>query len=249
MYIALINHPDVEAYGLDSIRTCNSGSAPMPVELLKKFQEKTGAKILEGYGLTETSPTTHCNPSFGNRKPGSVGIGVPSTDYKIVDLEEGSKELPPGEIGEVIIKGPQVMKGYWNMPEETENALRDGWLYTGDIAYMDEEGYLFIVDRKKDLIIASGYNVYPRDVEEVIYQHPAVQEAVAIGVPDSYRGETVKAVIVLKDGMKCDEEELIAFCKKNLSAYKVPRIIEFRKELPKTAVGKILRRQIREETV
>lgn len=249
MYIALINHPDVEAYGLDSIRTCNSGSAPMPVELLKKFQEKTGAKILEGYGLTETSPTTHCNPSFGNRKPGSVGIGVPSTDYKIVDLEEGSKELPPGEIGEVIIKGPQVMKGYWNMPEETENALCDGWLYTGDIAYMDEEGYLFIVDRKKDLIIASGYNVYPRDVEEVIYQHPAVQEAVAIGVPDSYRGETVKAVIVLKDGMKCDEEELIAFCKKNLSAYKVPRIIEFRKELPKTAVGKILRRQIREETV
>lgn len=249
MYIALINHPDVEAYGLDSIRTCNSGSAPMPVELLKKFQEKTGAKILEGYGLTETSPTTHCNPSFGNRKPGSVGIGVPSTDYKIVDLEEGSKELPPGEIGEVIIKGPQVMKGYWNMPEETENALRDGWLYTGDIAYMDEEGYLFIVDRKKDLIIASGYNVYPRDVEEVIYQHPAVQEAVAIGVPDSYRGETVKAVIVLKDRMKCDEEELIAFCKKNLSAYKVPRIIEFRKELPKTAVGKILRRQIREETV
>ncbi|AXI10225.1 long-chain fatty acid--CoA ligase [Oceanobacillus zhaokaii] len=249
MYIALINHPKVEAYGLDSIRICNSGSAPMPVEILRKFEGKTGAKILEGYGLSESSPSTHCNPTFGIRKPGSVGIGLPSTSYKIVDLEEGIRELPSGEIGEVIIKGPQVMKGYWNMPEETDYALRDGWLYTGDIAYMDDDGYLFIIDRKKDLIIASGYNVYPRDVEEIIYEHPAIQEAVVVGIPDPYRGETVKAVVVLKEDMQCDERELIAYCRKNMSAYKVPRVVEFRKELPKTSVGKILRRTIRNESV
>lgn len=221
----------------------------MPGEILRTFEEKTGATILEGYGLSESSPTTHSNPYFGTRKPGSVGIGFPSTDYKIVDLADGTKELPAGEIGEIIIKGPQVMKGYWNMPEETAHALRDGWLYTGDIAYMDEDGYLFIVDRKKDLIIASGYNVYPRDVEEILYVHPAVQEAVVVGIPDPYRGETVKAVVVLKEGQLCAEKELIAYCKENMSAYKVPSVIEFRKELPKTNVGKILRRKIRDESV
>ncbi|MCR1832927.1 long-chain fatty acid--CoA ligase [Oceanobacillus caeni] len=247
MYIALINHPKVDEYGL-SMEICNSGSAPMPVEILRSFEEKTGAKIVEGYGLSESSPTTHCNPLFATRKPGSVGIGVPSTDYKIVDLATGDKELPAGEVGEIIIKGPQVMKGYWNMPDETALTLRDGWLYTGDIAYMDEDGYLYIVDRKKDLIIASGYNVYPRDVEEVLYEHPSIQEAVVVGVPDPYRGETVKAVIVLKDGSNCTEEELTSYCRANLSAYKVPRIFEFRKELPKTGVGKILRRKIREES-
>ncbi|UJL45538.1 long-chain fatty acid--CoA ligase [Virgibacillus sp. NKC19-16] len=249
MYIGLINHPKVSEYGLDSIEICNTGSAPMPKEILRTFEEKTGADILEGYGLTETAPTTHCNPYFGKRKPGSVGIGVPSTDYKIVDLADGESEMPVGETGEVLIKGPQVMKGYWNMPEETAQTLQNGWLYTGDIAYVDEEGYLFIVDRKKDLIIASGYNVYPRDVEEVIYEHPSVQEAVVVGVPDPYRGETVKAVVVLKENQHCDEKELIAFCRENLAAYKVPRIIEFRNELPKTSVGKILRRKIREELV
>ena len=247
MYIALNNHPNVSDYNVDSIKVCNSGSAPMPGEILRSFEEKTGATILEGYGLSETSPTTHCNPSFGMRKPGSVGIGVPGTDYKIVDLAEGTEELPLGEIGEVIIKGPQVMKGYWNMPEETAQMLRDGWLATGDIAYMDEDGYLFIVDRKKDLIIASGYNVYPRDVEEVLYEHPSVKEAVVVGVPDSYRGETVKAVVVLKEGKQYDEKELIAYCRENMATYKVPRIVEFRKELPKTNVGKILRRKVREE--
>ncbi|WP_449355374.1 long-chain-fatty-acid--CoA ligase [Virgibacillus natechei] len=247
MYIGLINHPKVSEYDLDSIEICNSGSAPMPKEILRTFEEKTGADILEGYGLTETSPTTHCNPYFGKRKPGSVGIGVPSTDYKIVDLADGETEMPVGKTGEVLIKGPQVMKGYWNMPEETAQTLQNGWLYTGDIAYVDEEGYLFIVDRKKDLIIASGYNVYPRDVEEVIYEHPSIQEAVVVGAPDPYRGETVKAVVVLKGNQHCDENELIAFCRENLAAYKVPRIIEFRKELPKTNVGKILRRKIREE--
>ncbi|MGX6444229.1 long-chain-fatty-acid--CoA ligase [Neobacillus sp. K501] len=249
MYVALTNHPHAEEYGLGSIRTCNSGSAPMPVELLRDFEAKTGAKILEGYGLSEASPTTHCNPPFADRKPGSVGIGVPSTEYKIVDVGRGTDEVPVGELGEVIIKGPQIMKGYWNMPEETANTLRDGWLFTGDIGKVDEDGYLYIVDRKKDLIIASGFNIYPRDIEEVLYEHPAIQEAVVIGVPDPYRGEDVKACLVLKAGKSATEEEIIQYCKQNLSAYKVPRIIEFREQLPKTAVGKILRRSLREETV
>ncbi|MCP1157700.1 long-chain-fatty-acid--CoA ligase [Bacillus infantis] len=247
MYGAITNHPRAEEYGIDSIEVCNSGSAPMPVEVLKEFERKTGAVILEGYGLSEASPTTHCNPVFAARKAGSVGIGFPSTDYKIVDLASGSQEVPAGELGEVIIKGPQVMKGYWNMPEETAHALRDGWLYTGDIARVDEEGYLYIVDRKKDMIIASGYNIYPRDIEEVLYEHPAVQEAVVIGVPDAYRGEDVKAVIVLKSGKLADEKEIMEFCRANMAAYKVPGIIEFRDALPKTSVGKILRRALREE--
>ena len=247
MYVALTNHPKAEEYGMGSIRLCNSGSAPMPMELLRDFERKSGAKILEGYGLSEASPTTHCNPAFAERKPGSVGIGFPSTDYKIVDLGEGISEVPPGELGELVIKGPQVMKGYWNMPEETANTLRDGWLYTGDIARMDEDGYLYIVDRKKDLIIAGGFNIYPREVEEVLYEHPAVQEAVVIGIPDVYRGETVKAVLVLKQNHTVSSQEIIDFCRKNLSAFKVPHQVEFRNELPKTNVGKILRRSLREE--
>ncbi|SET64540.1 long-chain acyl-CoA synthetase [Oceanobacillus limi] len=249
MYVGITNHPKAEQYGIDSIRLCNSGSAPMPGELLRSFEKKTGAKILEGYGLSESSPVTHCNPSFSTRKPGSIGIGIPSTEYKIVDLAEGTEEVPVGELGEVIIKGPQVMKGYWNMPQETENALRDGWLYTGDIARVDEDGYVYIIDRKKDLIIAGGFNIYPRDVEEVIYEHPAVMEAVVVGIPDAYRGETVKAVVVLKEGASCTQEELIAYCRENMAAYKVPRVVEFRDELPKTNVGKILRRAIREESM
>ncbi|MEB1807555.1 MAG: long-chain fatty acid--CoA ligase [Bacillaceae bacterium] len=247
MYVAITNHPNAQDYGIDSIRICNSGSAPMPIELMKDFETKTGAKILEGYGLSETAPTTHVNPMFAKRKPGSVGIGIPSTEYKIVDVASGTEEVPAGETGEVIIRGPQVMKGYWNMPEETEHTLRNGWLYTGDIGKVDEEGYLYIVDRKKDMIIASGFNIYPRDIEEVLYEHEAVQEAVVIGVPDPYRGETVKAVIVLKQGKTADEQEMMKYCQKNLAAYKVPKIIEFRNELPKTSVGKILRRTLREE--
>ncbi|MGD6816939.1 long-chain-fatty-acid--CoA ligase [Metabacillus sp. 113a] len=247
MYVALTSHPRAEEYGISSIRICNSGSAPMPVELLKEFERKTGARILEGYGLSEASPCTHCNPSFGERKPGSVGIGFPQTAYKIVDVATGMEELPRGELGEVIIAGPQIMKGYWNMPEETAAALRDGWLFTGDLARMDEDGYLSIVDRKKDLIIASGYNIYPRDVEEALYEHPAVREAVVIGVPDAYRGETVKAVIVCKEGMSASAEEIIEFCRDQMAAFKVPREVEFRSELPKTNVGKILRRALREE--
>ncbi|MGG1655801.1 long-chain-fatty-acid--CoA ligase [Geobacillus thermopakistaniensis] len=247
MYVAITNTPGVEQYGISSIKTCNSGSAPMPLELMRDFEAKTGAVILEGYGLSEASPVTHCNPPFAARKPGTVGIGMPLTEYKVVDVATGTQELPPGEVGELIIRGPQVMKGYWNMPEETAAALRDGWLYTGDLASIDEEGYVTIVDRKKDLIIAGGYNIYPREIEEVLYEHPAVKEAAAVGVPDPYRGETVKAIIVLKDGMQASEEEILAHCRKNLAAYKVPRIVEFRAELPKTNVGKILRRALREE--
>lgn len=247
MYVALTHHPKAEEYGIDSIRVCNSGSAPMPVEVLKEFERKTGAKILEGYGLSEASPVTHCNPPFSNRKSGTIGIGLPSTDYKVVDVASGTKEVPVGELGELVIKGPQVMKGYWNNLEETAHALRDGWLYTGDIARMDEEGYISIVDRKKDMILASGYNVYPRDVEEVLYEHPAVQEAVVIGVPDPYRGETVKAIIVKKAGKETTEEEIITFCRGRMAAYRVPRIVAFRSELPKTNVGKVLRRALREE--
>ncbi|MDF9297109.1 long-chain-fatty-acid--CoA ligase [Geobacillus stearothermophilus] len=247
MYVAITNTPGVEQYGISSIKTCNSGSAPMPLELMRDFEAKTGAVILEGYGLSEASPVTHCNPPFTARKPGTVGIGMPLTEYKVVDVATGTQELPPGEVGELIIRGPQVMKGYWNMPEETAATLRDGWLYTGDLASIDEEGYVTIVDRKKDLIIAGGYNIYPREIEEVLYEHPAVREAAAVGVPDPYRGETVKAIIVLKEGMQASEEEIIAHCRKNLAAYKVPRIVEFRAELPKTNVGKILRRALREE--
>jgi long-chain acyl-CoA synthetase len=247
MYIALVNHPEAEKYGIDSIRICNSGSAPMPVETMKEFERKTGAKILEGFGLSEASPVTHVNPAFADRKPGSVGIGLPSTDYKVVDLASGEEEVPVGEVGELIIRGPQVMKGYWNMPEETENTLRNGWLYTGDIAKMDEEGYVYIVDRKKDMIIASGYNVYPRDIEEVLYEHTSVQEAVVIGVPDEYRGETIKAIIVKKAGHSVTEQEVIDWTKERIATYKVPSIVEFRDELPKTQVGKILRRALREE--
>lgn len=247
MYVAITNHPHAEEYAIDSIKICNSGSAPMPIELLRNFERKTGSKILEGYGLSEASPTTHCNPPFAERKQGSVGIGMPSTEYKIVDLATGTEEVSIGVLGEVIIKGPQVMKGYWNMPDETANALRDGWLYTGDIARVDEDGYLYIIDRKKDMIIAGGFNIYPRDIEEVIYEHPCVQEAVVIGVPDSYRGECVKAIIVLKEGKSASEEEIIQYCRKNMATYKVPRNVEFRDQLPKTSVGKILRRTLRDE--
>ncbi|MGQ9695603.1 MAG: long-chain-fatty-acid--CoA ligase [Thermodesulfobacteriota bacterium] len=247
MYIALINHPRIKAYDISSIKVCSCGSAPMPVEALKKFEELTGGKISEGYGLTEASPVTHGNPFFGQRKIGSIGLPRPDTDAKIVDLETGERELAPGEEGELCLRGPQVMKGYWNRPEETAKALRQGWLYTGDIARMDDEGYFYIVDRKKDMIICSGYNVYPREIEEVLYMHPQIMEACVIGVPDPYRGETVKAFVVLKKGEKSSAEEIIEFCRQNLARYKVPTIVEFREELPKSHVGKILRKALRGE--
>jgi len=246
MYIGLLNHPDVGRYDLSSITVCLSGSAPLAPEVQKQFEKYTsGGRLVEGYGLTEASPVTHANPIYGLRKVGSIGLPWPDTDARIVD-EEGN-DVPVGEVGELIIRGPQVMKGYWNRPEETANTLRDGWLYTGDMAKMDEDGYFYIVDRKKDMIIAGGFNIYPREVEDVLFEHPAVKEAAVVGVPDPYRGETVKAFIVLKDGQHVTEKELDEFCRKNLAAYKVPRIYEFRTELPKTMVGKVLRRQLQEE--
>ena len=247
MYIGLLNHPDLQKYDLSSIDSCISGSAPLPVEVQQKFEELTGGKLVEGYGLTESSPVTHANLLWdGERVKGSIGIPWPDTDAEIRSLET-DEPLPPGEIGELVVKGPQVMKGYWNRPEETAQTLKEGWLYTGDLGYMDENGYFYIVDRKKDMIIAGGFNIYPREIEEVLYEHPAVQEAVVAGVPDPYRGETVKAYIVLKQGMKVTEKELDEYCRKHLAAYKVPRLYDFRDELPKTTVGKILRRQLVEE--
>lgn len=247
IYIGILNHPDLQKYDLSSIKACISGSAPLPVEVQEQFEAVTGGKLVEGYGLTESSPVTHSNFIwYDQRVKGSIGVPWPDTDAAIMDTTTMT-EMPIGEVGELCIRGPQVMKGYWNRPEETEQTLRDGWLLTGDMGYMDENGYFFIVDRKKDIIIAGGYNIYPREVEEVLYEHDAVQECVVIGVPDPYRGETVKAFIVLKEDAEADEASLNRYCRKNLAAYKVPRVYEFRTELPKTAVGKILRRQLVDE--
>jgi long-chain acyl-CoA synthetase len=247
MYVAFNNFPGLEKYDVSSIRACISGAAGLPVEVQKRFQELTGARLVEGYGLSEASPVTHANPVYGKNKIGTIGLPWPDTEARIVDLDTGTQDLPVGEAGELIIRGPQVMKGYWNMPEETAIALREGWLYTGDIARMDEEGYFQIVDRKKDMIIAGGFNIYPRDVEEVLYEHPKVKETVVAGIPDPYRGETVKAYIVLKEGETATEEEIIEFCKGEIARYKVPTAVEFRTELPKTIIGKILRRMLVEE--
>ncbi|MFB6467923.1 long-chain-fatty-acid--CoA ligase [Cytobacillus sp. Hz8] len=246
MYIGLLNHPDLKKYDLSSIDSCISGSAPLPVEVQQKFEEVTGGKLVEGYGLTESSPVTHANFLWDRpRVKGSIGVPWPDTDAAILSSE--GEILPQGEIGEIAVKGPQVMKGYWNRPEETDETLKAGWLLTGDIGYMDENGYFYVVDRKKDMIIAGGYNIYPREIEEVLYEHPAIQEVVAAGIPDPYRGETVKAYVVLKEGANVTEKELNEFARKHLAAYKVPRIYEFRVELPKTAVGKILRRALVDE--
>ena len=247
MYQAIINFADVGKYDLSSVKFCISGAAPLPVEVCESFERMTGGKLVEGYGLTETSPVTHANPFFGKRKVGSIGLPFPDTDCQIVSLETGEGPLPAGEAGELCIKGPQVMKGYWNNPDETAQCLRGEWLYTGDIAKMDEEGYHYIVDRKKDMIIIGGFNVYPRDIDEVLFKHPKVKDAVAVGIPDAYRGETVKAYVVLKDGETAKEEEIIAFCRENLAKYKVPSMVEFREDLPKTMIGKVLRKALREE--
>ncbi|MFD1171361.1 long-chain-fatty-acid--CoA ligase [Oceanobacillus picturae] len=243
IYIGLLNHPDLSNYDLSSIEACISGSAPLPIEIQEQFEKLTDGKLVEGYGLTETSPVTHANFVWEKRINGSIGVPWPDTECKVVVLET-DEEAEIGEIGEIVVKGPQVMKGYWNNKEETDQVLKDGWLFTGDLGYMDEDGYFYVVDRKKDMIIAGGYNIYPREVEEVLYEHEGIQEAVVAGVPDAYRGETVKAYIVLKSGSTLNEEELNRFCRKHLAAYKVPKIYEFREELPKTAVGKILRRSL-----
>ena len=248
VYGSLLQLKDLKKYNLKSIDICVSGSAPLPMETSQKFHEVTGANIVEGYGLTEASPATHFNPLKGVHKPGSIGLPFPDTDAKIVDMVVGGEEaLAPGKMGELVIRGPQVMKGYFNRPSDTADVLRNGWLYTGDIAYMDEEGYFFIVDRRKDMIISAGYNIYPREIDEVLYTHPKIKEAVAVGIPHSTRGEIVKVYVVLEDGEDMERAEVIAFCKDKLAAYKVPRQVEFRDELPKTMVGKVLRRALREE--
>jgi long-chain acyl-CoA synthetase len=246
MYIAIINHKRVKEVDISSINVCVSGSAPLPLEVQERFEALTGGKLIEGYGLTETSPVTHANPIWGYRKIGSIGVPLPDTAAKVVDVNSG-EELPIGEIGELLIKGPQVMKGYWQREHETAMTIRDGWLYTGDMGRMDEDGFFSIVDRKKDLIIAGGYNIYPREIEEVLFEHPAILEATIVGVPDEYRGETVKAFVVLKPGMTLTDKELELWCRERLAAFKVPRKVEFRQSLPKTMIGKVLRRQLLEE--
>jgi len=246
MYNAINNNPDVKAhkYVLNTIKACISGSAPLMRETKDKFEALTGGKLVEGFGMSETPTATHCNPLFGKNPPGSIGIPLPDIDARIISLEDEVTVLPPGEVGELVVKGPNIMKGYHNMPTETHNALRDGWLYTGDIARMDEDGYFYIVDRKKELIKPGGYQVWPREVEEVIIQNPKVMEVGVAGIPDAYRGETVKAWIVLKPGETATAEEIKAWCQERIAKFKVPTHIEFRDELPKTTVGKILRREL-----
>lgn len=246
IYISLMNHPKITRYDLSSIDACISGSAPLPLDVQEKFEQLTGGRLIEGYGLTETSPVTHANLVWDRVKNNTVGLPWPDTLCRIVHMETG-EELAPGEIGEIQVKGPQVMKGYWKRPEETAEVLQDGWLNTGDIGKMDEDGYFYILDRKKEMIIAGGFNIYPREIEEVLYEHPGILEAAVIGVPDKYRGETVKAYIVLKPEHVLTSSEIDRYCREHLSSYKVPRLYEFRDELPKSMIGKVLKRVLIEE--
>ena len=248
VYVALNNSPLTKKYDLRSIRACMSGSAPLPLEVANTFEKLThGGKVIEGYGLTEAGPVTHANPITGFRKIGTVGVPFPDVDAKIVDLDTGTREVALGERGELLVRGPNLMDGYWQRPDETDLTLKDGWLVTGDIATMDEDGFFTIVERKKEMMIVSGFNVFPREVEEVMYTHPAVMEAAAVGMPDAQRGEAVKVFVVLKPGHTATAEELIAHARTGLTGYKVPHEVEFRSELPKSLIGKILRRQLADE--
>jgi long-chain acyl-CoA synthetase len=259
MYNSVANHPDIGKYDVSSIRACISGAAGLPPEVQAKFEKLTGGKLVEGYGLSEATPVTHCNPIYGKRKEGSwIGLPMPDTLAVILDSEAGEEVMATGEIGELCIQGPQVMKGYWNMPTETANSLREHetlgpgpWLHTGDIARMDTDGFFQIVDRKKDMILGTGgYNIYPREVEDVLFEHPKVLEAAVAGVPVSTgKGERVKAYVVLKPGQTATEEEIIDYCRENLAPYKVPKFVEFRESLPKTMVGKVLRRELVAEEI
>ncbi|SCY22468.1 long-chain-fatty-acid--CoA ligase [Desulfoluna spongiiphila] len=250
MYISMMHDPAIEKTDLSCIKGLFSGSAPLPVEVIREFERRSGAVIAEGFGMTESCPVTHINPFDGGpRKAGSIGVPISNTEARIVDLADGVTEMPVGQVGELVIRGPQVMKGYLNNPGATQEALAGDWLHTGDIAKMDEDGYFYIVDRKKDMIISGGYNVYPRDIDEVLHEHPKVQDACSIGVPHAHRGEAVKAFVVLKDGESATEQELIDFCSGKLAKYKWPVSVEFRGELPRSTVGKILRKDLREETL
>lgn len=249
MYVAMCNHKNVKRYSLDTIRGCISGAAPLPKAVKETFDRLTSANLAEGYGLTEASPVTHCNPldDRGKVRSGSIGLPFPDTDARIVALNDPSNELAVGEVGELAVKGPQVMMGYWKREDETKLVLRDGWLLTGDMAKMDSDGYFYIVDRKKELIDISGLKVWPREVEEVIFTHQAVEEAAVIGAPDHYRGEVVKAYVVLKKGLSATAEDIITHCKNRMASFKVPKIVEFRDELPHSLIGKVLKRELKEE--
>ncbi len=248
-YIALINRPDIRQHNLRSIHVCVSGASPLPLQVQRRFEELTGGRLVEGYGLTETSPVTHVNPidEVAKNRSGSIGIPISDTEAKVIDLEEGERDLPPGTVGELVVRGPQVMMGYWKNAEESRMALRGGWFRTGDIATMDQDGYFHIVDRKKDMINVSGLKVWPREVEEVLYEHPAVKEAAAIPIPDATSGEAVKVYVVVKEEYagKVTAFELTEFCKKKIADYKAPKAVEFRDALPKSSVGKILRRELK----
>ena len=248
-YISLMNFPNIQQHKIRSIRTCISGASALPQEIQRRFEELTGGRLVEGYGLTEASPVTHVNPLDDPEKnrPGSIGIPISDTICRIVDAEDGIRDLPPFEAGELVIKGPQVMSGYWKLVEETNLALRDGWLFTGDIAIMDGDGYFRLVDRKKDMINVSGFKVWPREVEETLYEHPAIKEAAAVATADPESGERVKAFVVLNDNFrgKISDSEIIAFCNERLANYKVPKFVEIRESLPKTQVGKVLRRELK----
>jgi long-chain acyl-CoA synthetase len=245
IFVGLLNREEFRKMDLSFIRGFFGGAAPLAPETVRQLFDLTGKKIYDVYGLTENTALATCTPWKGKVKPGTVGVPLPNTDLKIVDLETGTKELPVGVAGEICIKGPQLMTGYYKKPEETKNALRDGWLYTGDIGFMDEDGHLTLVDRKKDMIVAGGYNIYPKEIDEVLFGHPKILEACAVGVPDEYRGETVKAFIVVRPGETLTAEEVIEYCRERLALYKVPRRIAFMDALPKSAVGKILRRELR----
>ena len=244
MFNAIVNAQGVEKLDLTSVRSCFSGSAPLPPDILQRFEKMTGGKIVEGYGLTETSPVTHANPLDGRRKIGSIGVPLPNTDMKVVSLEDGTTEVGVGKQGELLLKGPQVMRGYWNAPEQTAAAFTDGWFRTGDIAAVDADDYTFIVGRKKDMIIAGGYNIYPDEIDAVLVAHPAVLEAATVGIPDPKRGETVKSFVVLRPGQRATADELTEYCRRELAAYKVPRSFAFLDELPKSSALKILRREL-----
>jgi len=250
MYSVLLANPELGSFDLTSIRVCISGASPLPPQVQKRFMEITGGFLAEGYGLTEASPVTHCNPvdkTMRTARVGSIGLPMPDTDAQIVDVATGTKTLGAGETGELAVKGPQVMRGYWNRPEETALVLRNGWLLTGDIARMDRDGYFYITDRKKDLIKYKDYSVYPRELEDVIYEHPAVKLCAVVGKPDPTVGEVPKAFIVLKDGAEATEAEIMAFVKEKVASYKAVREVEFRKELPISAAGKVLKRVLQEE--
>lgn len=247
LYIQLLNSPDVSKHDLRSIKNCLSGAAPLPQEVQNDFEALSQGRLVEGYGMTESSPLTHANPINGERRTGSIGVPVSSTDARIVNPENADEVLPPGSVGELAIKGPQVFQGYWNRPEESVNTLRNGWLITGDIARADDDGFFYIVERKKDMIIIGGYKVFPRDIEEELFKHPKIKEATVIGVPHPKMGEIPKAFVVLKDGETCTEAEIVEYMSKHVADFKVPRQIEFRDALPKTIIGKILKRQLLEE--